>query len=101
MQSVMNLIVGLLLAGCVGHPYLDASLNPAEAEGRDKAWFERNWGPPSGKAPRFFGGETWIYFRVAGGQTELLLFNFAPNRCQITLKFDKDDKLSSYDYSGC
>lgn len=95
------LVAGLLVAGCGGNPYLEASLQPAEFEGKDQAWFEKNWGTPSGKAPRFFGGETWTYFRISGGKTGLPLFNYTPNECQITLKFDKNDKLSSYSYSGC
>ncbi len=95
------LVAGLLVAGCGGNPYLEASLKPAEFEGKDQAWFEKTWGPPSGKAPRFFGGETWTYFRVSGGKTSLPLFNYTPNECQITLKFDKNEKLSSYSYSGC
>jgi hypothetical protein len=95
------LVAGLLVAGCGGNPYLEASLKPAEFEGKDQAWFEKNWGPPSGKAPRFFGGETWTYFRVAGGKSSLPLFNYTPNECQIMLKFDKNEKLSSYSYSGC
>ncbi|MCH6557028.1 MAG: hypothetical protein IH803_02280 [Nitrospirae bacterium] len=99
-------IVGLLLAvilaaGCGGNPYLEASLNPAELEGKDQAWFEENWGAPSGKSARLFGGEKWTYFRIAGGKTSPPFFNFAPNECQITLKFDKEEKLSSSSYSGC
>lgn len=90
-----------IVAGCGGNPYLDASLKPAEMEGKDKAWFENKWGPPSGKAPRFFGGEEWTYFRISGGKSGAAFFNFAPNQCQITLKFDKEEKLSSYKYSGC
>ena len=62
---------------------------------------EKSWGAPSVKSPRFFGGETWTYFRIAGGQSGAPLFNFSPNQCQITLKFSKEDKLSSYSYSGC
>ena len=81
--------------------HLDASLKPAEMEGKEKAWFEKNWGAPSGKAPRFFGGEEWTYFRIAGGKSGAPFFNFAPNQCQITLKFDKEEKLNSYKYSGC
>lgn len=100
-QTTGLLLALVLTAGCGGNPYLDASLKPAEFEGKDKAWFEKNWGTPSGKAPRFFGGETWTYFRIAGGQTGPLNFNFAPTQCQITLKFGKDEKLSSYSYSGC
>lgn len=96
------LIVGiLLLTGCGGNPYLEGSLNPAELEGKDKAWFEKHWGPPSGRAPRFFGGETWTYFRIAGGQSGPILSNYKPNRCQITLSFDKEEKLSSSKHSGC
>ena len=58
-------------------------------------------GAPSGKAPRFFGGETWTYYRIAGGKSSPPLFNFSPNQCQITLKFDKEEKLSDSSYSGC
>jgi len=100
----VGLGVGLgvgLLAGCGGNPYLDASLKPAELEGKEKAWFEKNWGEPTGKAPRFFGGETWTYFRISGGKNGPLLGNFTPTECQITLKFDKESKLSSSSYSGC
>ena len=31
-------------AGCGGNPYLDASLNPAEFEGKNQAWFEEKLG---------------------------------------------------------
>ena len=45
------------LSSCGGeNPYLEQSLKPAELQGKDKAWFAKNWGEPSGKAPRFFGG---------------------------------------------
>jgi hypothetical protein len=94
-------IAVVLLAGCGGNPYLDASLKPAELEGKDKSWFETNWGTPTGKSPRFFGGETWTYFRIAGGRSGFPLSNFTPNQCQITLKFDKNEKLNSYKFSGC
>ena len=95
------LLAMVLLAGCGGNPYVDAALKPAELEGRDKGWFEEHWGPPSGKAPRFFGGESWTYFRIAGGAASSLGFNYAPNQCQITLKFDKEGKLDDYSQSGC
>lgn len=102
MQRLVWLVVAVaLVAGCGGNPYLDASLDAAELEGKDKAWFEKNWGAPSGKSQGFFGTEKWTYFRIAGGQTSLPLFNYQPNQCQITLKFDKQDKLTSYSYSGC
>jgi hypothetical protein len=100
-RAIWLLVALVLLSGCGRNPYLEASLKPAEFEGKDKAWFEKNWGPPSGKAPRFFGGETWTYFRIAGGQQGPLSFNYTPNECQITLKFGKDEKLSLYSYSGC
>lgn len=100
--SVLMLSFCLVFAACGGgNPYLDASLKPAELQGKDKAWFEKNWGAPDGKASRFFGGETWTYYRIAGGKSGPPLFNFSPNQCQITLKFDKEDKLSDYNYSGC
>ena len=101
-HSVLIISFSLALTACGGgNPYLEASLKPAELQGKEKAWFEKNWGPPDGKAPRFFGGETWMYYRVAGGKSSLPLFNFTPNQCQITLKFDQEDKLTGYDYSGC
>ena len=101
-RSVWMLAGYLFLAGCGGgNPYLEQSLKPAELQGKDKAWFAKNWGEPSGKAPRFFGGETWTYYRIAGGESGPPLFNFKPTQCEITLKFDKEDKLSDYNYSGC
>src|SRR5436309_13514233 len=98
---IVVLLAVMLVTGCGGNPHLDASLKPAALEGKDKAWVEKNWGGPSGKSPRIFGGETWTYFRIAGGQSGAPLFNFSPNLCHITLKFSKEDKLSSYSYSGC
>lgn len=102
-QVAYLLCVCSLVTACGGgNPYLEASLKPAELQGKDKAWFEKNWGAPAGKASRFFGGETWTYYSIAGGKSGLPLFNFKPNECQITLKFDKDEKLSDYSYSsGC
>ncbi|TAJ23846.1 MAG: hypothetical protein EPO64_10390 [Nitrospirae bacterium] len=101
-QPMMGLLLAiLLLAGCGGNPYLDASLKAAEFEGKDMAWFEKNWGPPSGKASRFFGGETWTYFRIAGMHASPLSITATPTECQITLKFGKDGKMNSYSYSGC
>ena len=94
-------VAGMLMTGCGGNPYLEASLKPAELEGRDKAWFEENWGSPSGKAPRFFGGERWTYVRIAGGKTGPPFWNFSPNVCEITLKFDKAGKLDDHSSSGC
>lgn len=94
-------LLALLCGGCGGNPYLDASLDPAQFEGKDKAWFEENWGKPSGKSARFFGGESWVYTRIAGGETRFPFFNFSPNKCQIILDFDKEGKLEDYDYTDC
>jgi hypothetical protein len=98
---VAVLLAAALAAGCGGNPYLDQSLDAAELEGKDKAWFEKHWGTPSGKAQGFFGTEKWTYFRIAGGQSSLPFIGYKPNECQITLKFDRQDKLTSYSYSGC
>ena len=67
-------ILGLLCAACGGNPYLEASLDPAKFEGKDQAWFEENWGKPSAKSSRFFGGESWVYSRIAGGETHFPFF---------------------------
>jgi hypothetical protein len=98
---IVSLITAITAACSTNNPYLDASLKPAELQGKDKGWFEKNWGTPDGKASRFFGGETWTYYRIAGGKSGLPFFNFSPNQCQITLKFGKDEKLSDSSYSGC
>src|SRR5438094_9495428 len=79
------------LSGCV--------LETCRARGKRQGLVREELGRSSGKSPRFFGGETWTYFRIAGGQSGAPLFNFSPNQCQITLKFSKEDKLSSYSYS--
>lgn len=100
--SMLSLLLALVcLSGCGGSPYKDTGLNAAELEGKDKAWFEKNWGKPNGKAKRFFGGEAWTYFRIAGDRVGPSVFNFAPNQCQITLKFDTDDRVRASEYSGC
>jgi len=101
-RLVWLLLFSLITPACSEkNPYLEASLKPAELQGKEKGWFEKNWGPPDGKASRFFGGETWTYNRIAGGQSRAPFFNFSPNQCQITLKFEKDERLSDYSYSGC
>lgn len=91
----------VVLGGCGRGRYGDTGVIPAELEGKDKTWFEKNWGKPSGKARGFFGGEAWTYLRITGNRSGSAVYNFAPNQCQITLKFDKDDKLHSSEYTGC
>jgi len=93
--------LGLFCAGCGGNPYLDASLDPAKLEGKSQAWFEENWGEPSAKASRFFGGEKWVYSRISGAEIRFPFFNSSPNQCQITLEFDKEQALEDYDYTDC
>lgn len=88
-------------SACGRNPYLEASLDPAEFEGKHKSWFEENWGKPNGKSPRFFGGESWTYFRIAGGANSPPFFNFAPHECQVVLDFDDKGHLEDYSYSGC
>jgi len=100
-RLIVILLCGLFLSSCGGNPYLDASLKPAELEGKDKQWFVENWGEPSSKAQRFFGGETWTYFRIAGGKSSAPFWNFSPNQCEITLDFDKDNRLEDSSYSDC
>lgn len=100
-STIVLLLLGLASAGCGGNPYLDASLQPAELEGKTQAWFEEHWGAPTGKAKRFFGGETWVYHRIAGGVNRFPFFNFSPNACEISLDFDENGKLDSYDYTDC
>lgn len=95
------LTCGLFLTSCGGNPYLDASLKPAELEGKSQEWFLENWGEPNSKAQRFFGGETWTYFRIAGGKKSFPFGNFSPNECEITLDFDEEKKLEDSGYSDC
>jgi len=97
----MTIVAFLSLVSCMGgNPYLDTSLEPAKARGETQAWFEEEWGMPSSKASRWFGGEIWTYTRIAGGK-RTFLGNFDPHTCTITLKFDDERKLTSYKYSGC
>jgi hypothetical protein len=96
-------ILGLaaFTVGCAGNPYLEQSLKPAAQRHESKEWFEKEWGKPSGTSKRFWGGEKWTYYRIAGG-TARILGGINPHRCEIELFFDKDGKLDDYSYSsGC
>lgn len=92
-------LVVAVSAGCSHNAYLEQSLSGSI--GKDKAWVEKQYGEPNVRASRFFGGESWTYYRIAGGKSSLPLFNFTPNECQISFKFDKDDRMTDYSYSGC
>ncbi len=98
---LLVLLMTLMVSACGGNPYLDASLKPAEMQGKPQSWFEDNWGSPSGKSARFFGGETWVYSRIAGGETRFPFFNFAPNQCMIILDFNQEGILDDYEYTDC
>jgi hypothetical protein len=89
----------LLTVACSHNPYLDQSLT--RYLGKDKAWVEKELGAPDAKTSRWFGGEKWVYNRIAGGKSGPPLFNFKPNECQTILYFDKEDRVSDTDYSGC
>ena len=100
-RSALILMALVLCAGCANNPYLEQSLKPAAQRHESKAWFEKEWGKPSGTSTRFWGGETWTYYRISGG-TNRVLGGINPHECEITLKFDKDGKLDDYAYSsGC
>jgi len=100
-RSAIVLVGLLLLAGCASNPFLEQSLKPAAQRHESKEWFEKEWGKPSGTSKRFWGGETWTYYRIAGG-TARILGGINPHECEIKLFFDKEGKLDSYDYSsGC
>ena len=91
----------LFLAGCGGTSYWDTSLDPTKLQGKSHVWFEKNWGKPSSKVQRFFGGETWIYFRIAGEERPFSFFDDGPNECQISLDFGKEGNLEASGYFGC
>jgi len=91
----------LFVAGCASNPYLEQSLKPAAERHETREWFEKEWGKPSGTSNRFWGGETWTYYRIAGG-TSRMLGGINPHECEIKLYFDKNGKLDDYSYSsGC
>ena len=89
----------LLLTACSHNPYLDASLT--RYQGKDQVWIEKELGPPDAKTSRFFGGEKWIYNRIAGGKAGPPLLNFKATECQMILFNDKESMVSDSSYSGC
>ena len=96
------LLLGMLAAGgCGTSPHQEAPPDPAALNGKSQAWFQEHWGTPEAKAKRFFGGETWVYFRLTGNTSSASLSTMAPAQCQIRLDFDKKGTLEGSGYSGC
>ncbi len=77
----------------------DAALNLAELTGKSQAWFVEHWGAPRAQSKRFFGGETWVYFRIGGNPVPFV--NRAPHECQIYVTFDREGALETSALSGC
>ena len=100
MRRAAALLLLVLTTACSSNPYLEQSLAPAAQRHETKEWFEKEWGKPSGTSPRFWGGEEWTYYRIAGG-TERFLGGINPHDCEIKLYFDKHGQLDDYSYSGC
>lgn len=95
------LLLGMLAAGgCGTSPHQEAPPDPATLNGKSQAWFQEHWGRPGAKTKRFFGGETWVYFRLTGTSSSPLSI-MAPADCQIRLDFDKEGTLADSGYSGC
>ena len=95
------LLLGTLAAGgCSTPSHQEVPPDSAGTEGKSQAWFQEHWGTPGAKAKRFFGGETWVYFRLTGTSSSPLSI-MAPADCQIRLDFDEKGKLEDSGYSGC
>ena len=101
LRILLLLVLSLTLVGCSRHLNQDASLNSAEFHGKSQAWFIEHWGKPRARAKRFFGGETWMYFRIADGTRSFPFLNVGPAGCQMSLAFDKEGKLEDSASSGC
>lgn len=95
------LLLGTLVAGGCSTPlHRETPPDVAALKGKSQAWFQEHWGKPRAKAKRFFGGETWVYFRLAG-KASFPLSDTAPAECQIRLDFDKEGALEDSGFSGC
>ena len=94
------LLVTLVSGGCGRPSHREPPPDVDELKGKSQAWFQENWGSPGGKAKRFFGGETWVYFRLTG-TSSLPFSTMTPTECQIRLDFDKEGTLEDSGYSGC
>lgn len=93
-------MLSLTLVGC-SHLNQETSLNSAEFHGKSQAWFIEHWGKPRARSKRLFGGETWVYFRIADGTRSFPFLNFGPAGCQMSLAFDTEGNLEDSDSSGC
>ena len=94
-------MIGLAYGGCVTHSSREHSPQPAELTGKSQAWFSEHWGSPRARAKRFFGGETWVYFRIDGSKYAVPFFNQVPHECHIHLTFDQEGVLEEAVYSDC
>ena len=101
LRILILLVLSLTLVGCSRHLNQEASLNSAEFHGKSQAWFIEHWGNPRARAKRFFGGETWVYFRIADGTRSFPFLNFGPAGCQMSLTFDPEGNLEDSTSSGC
>ncbi len=96
------LLLGTLAAGgCGTTPHREALPDSTALNGKSQAWFHEHWGTPGAKSKRFFGGETWVYFRLAGDQSSLPLADRASTECHIRLDFDREGQLEDSGYAGC
>ena len=95
------LLLGTLVAGgCSTPTHQEIPPDDAALNGKSQAWFQENWGRPGAKTKRFFGSETWVYFRLTGTSSSPLS-TMAPADCQIRLDFDEKGKLEDSGYFGC
>ena len=94
------LLLGTLVAGGCSPPHQETPPDDDALKGKSHAWFQEHWGTPRAKTKRFFGGETWVYFRLTG-ESSLTFSTMAPTECQIRLDFDKEGTLEESRFSGC
>lgn len=96
------LFLGTLAAGgCGTAPHREAPPDSTALNGKSQAWFQEHWGTPGAKSKRFFGGETWVYFRPTGGQSSRPLADVASAECHVRLDFDREGNLENSGYPGC
>ena len=105
-RKARTTLLGVLLlwtlaaGGCGTPPHQETPPDAAAFKGKSQAWFQANWGNPGAKTKRFFGGETWVYFRRTG-QSSFSFSTMAPAECQIRLDFDKEGTVEHSGFTGC